>query len=123
MSAPLRVLLVEDQSELRDLLADVMEGMGMDVRTAQDGDSAKALLDDGYACDVLFSDVQMPGAISGAELGEYVVRQRPQARVILASGHPRFKLPAMPASAHFLQKPFRLNQFMELVTGQAAAAR
>lgn len=120
MSTPMRVLVVEDQEELRDLLADVMKDMGMDVRVAGTGDEAMALLRDGYTCEVLFSDVHMPGATSGAELAAFVARQLPLAMVILASGHPRFQLPALPERAHFLQKPFRLAQFLELVRGGAA---
>lgn len=113
----LRVLLVEDQADLRDLLADVMQDRGMDVRTVGNAHAAMDLLASGYVCDVLFSDVHMPGQISGAQLGEHVARILPDARVILASGHPPFKLPPLPAGAHFLQKPFRLNQFFDLVAG------
>ncbi len=113
----LRVLLVEDQADLRDLLADVMQDRGMDVRTVGNAHAAMDLLASGYTCDVLFSDVHMPGEISGAQLGEHVARVLPDARVILASGHPPFKLPPLPAGAHFLQKPFRLNQFFDLVAG------
>lgn len=120
--AALRVLLVEDQADLRELLADVMQDKGMDVRTVGNADAAMELLQSGYACDVLFSDVQMPGQISGAQLGDYVARTLPQARVILASGHPRFKLPPLPPGAHFLQKPFRLGQFFELIEGADAGA-
>lgn len=119
----LRVLLVEDQADLRDLLADVMQDRGMEVRTVGNAHAAMELLDAGYACDVLFSDVHMPGEISGAQLGEHVARTLPAARVILASGHPPFKLPPLPAGAHFLQKPFRLNQFFELVDVARDSAR
>lgn len=114
MSGPRRVLLVEDQFELRDLLADVLQELGMDVRTADDGQSALRILD-GYPCDVLFSDIHMPGPTNGLELAAQFMDARPQARVILSSGHPRFQLPPLPAGAHFLQKPFRLGQFTELV--------
>ncbi|MCR6687661.1 response regulator [Pseudoxanthomonas sp.] len=120
MSAPLRVLLVEDQLELRDLLADVLQDLGMDVRTADDGQSALRILES-HPCDMLFSDIHMPGPTSGIDLAAHVLATRPAARVILASGHPRFQLPPLPAGAHFLQKPFRLNQFMELVRENAAS--
>lgn len=118
-AAPLRVLLVEDQEDLRELLADVMEGMGAQVSTAADATQAMSLLEGGYCCDVLFSDIHMPGALSGADLGKYVAQHLPQATVILASGHPRFQLQPLPAGVQFLQKPFRLNQFMELIQRRA----
>jgi len=115
MSAPVRVLLVEDQQDLRELLADVVQGMGAEVSTADNANIAMTLLRDGYRCDVLFSDIHMPGTLSGTELGEYVARTLPDATVILASGHPRCQLPPLPSGALFLQKPFRLNQFMALI--------
>ncbi|MDG2525167.1 response regulator [Stenotrophomonas sp. HITSZ_GD] len=115
MNAPLRVLLVEDQEDLRELLADVIQGTGAEVRTAETANAAMALLHEGYCCDVLFSDIHMPGTLSGVDLAEHVQRTLPAATVILASGHPRFQLAPLPGSALFLQKPFRLNQFMELI--------
>lgn len=118
MSAALRVLLVEDQFELRDLLADVLQEMGMQVRTADDGEAALQILEE-FPCDVLFSDIHMPGPINGLDLASRVMQARPQARVILSSGHPRFQLAPLPPGAHFLQKPFRLGQFTELLREDA----
>ncbi len=115
-----RVLLVEDQFELRDLLADVLDGMGMEVRTADDGRTALRILEE-FDCDVLFSDIHMPGPVSGLELAAHVLQARPTARVIVTSGHPRAQLPALPEGTWFLQKPFRLNQFTALVAEDAAA--
>ncbi|HEY0334582.1 MAG TPA: response regulator [Stenotrophomonas sp.] len=115
MKSPVRILLVEDQDDLRELLTDVLEGMGVEVSTAANGNQAMALLQQGYRCDVLFSDIHMPGTLSGAQLADHVRQALPEATVILASGHPRFQLPPLPAGTLFLQKPFRLNQFMELI--------
>ncbi|HYG07997.1 MAG TPA: response regulator [Stenotrophomonas sp.] len=119
MTAPMRLLLVEDEEDLRELLADVMEGTGAEVRTAATASAAMELLESGYRCDVVFSDVHMPGPTSGADLAEYVARTLPQTAVILASGHPRFQLQPLPAGTQFLQKPFRLAQFMELIQQHA----
>jgi len=120
MSAALRVLLVEDQFELRDLLADVLQEMGMQVRTADDGEAALQILEE-FPCDVLFSDIHMPGPINGLDLATRFMQAQPQARVILSSGHPRFQLAPLPPGAHFLQKPFRLGQFTELLREDAPA--
>lgn len=114
MSAVPKVLLVEDQFELRDLLCDVLQDMGMDVRTADDGQAAMRILET-WSCDVLFSDIHMPGPVDGIGLAAHLLAARPLARVILASGHPRTQLPALPAGIRFLQKPFRLVQFTELI--------
>lgn len=120
MSGPWRVLVVEDQFELRDLLADVLSELGMEVRMADDGQAAMRLLQE-QPCDVLFSDIHMPGPVGGLELAAYAKRVCPSARIVLASGHPRSQLPPLPEGAWFLQKPFRLNQFAELVREEAPA--
>lgn len=119
MSDPIRVLLVEDQDDLRELLADVMHAAGAEVRTAANASVAMELLGCGYRCDVLFSDIHMPGPLSGADLADYVARTLPDATVILASGHPRFQVQPLPDGALFLQKPFRLNQFLDLIQRRA----
>src|SRR5690606_42104583 len=59
MSAVPKVLLVEDQFELRDLLCDVLQDMGMDVRTADDGQAAMRIPET-WSCDALFSDIPTP---------------------------------------------------------------
>jgi len=114
MSAPAKVLLVEDQFELRDLLCDVLQDMGMEVRTADDGNAALRILEE-WPCDVLFSDIHMPGGVDGLALAAKLLERHPEARVILASGHPRYQLAPLPAGTRFLQKPFRLGQFTDLI--------
>jgi CheY-like chemotaxis protein len=121
MSQPLRVLLVEDQADLRELMADAFTGLGMEVATAADADDALSLLRQGMAVDVLFSDVYMPGQMSGAELAMRVCRQFPQVRVILASGHGRQQLPELPVKVEFVQKPYSLAQVTGLLRSYAAA--
>lgn len=111
----LRILLVEDQAELRNLLEDYLNDIGVEVRTAVNVDEAMDVLRE-FPCDVLFSDVHMPGQSNGIELANHVNDVRPEARVILASGHPRTQLGSFPAGAEFLQKPFRLSQFMALIS-------
>lgn len=119
---PLRVMVVEDQQDLRELLADVVRSTGAEVVIADNANTAVALLGDGYRCDVLFTDIHMPGTLSGAQLAEHVARTLPQATLILASGHPRSQLPPLPAGTLFLQKPFRLGQFMALLDTAEARA-
>ncbi len=121
MSQPLRILLVEDQADLRELMADAFTGLGMQVVAAADANSALSLLKEGTAVDVLFSDIYMPGQMSGAELAMRVCKQFPEVRVILASGHGRHQLPELPASVEFVQKPYSLAQVIRLLRSHASA--
>lgn len=113
MTQPLRVLFVEDQADLRELMADVLTGLGMDVHVAPDAQHAFDCLNSGRAFDVLFSDVYMPGHMTGAELSIRAARLFPQIRVVLASGHSRQQLPELPASVEFVQKPYSLSQVVD----------
>lgn len=117
MSEGLRVLLVEDQADLRDLVAEVLEGFGMQVHSTDTAAAAWDVLQQGHEYDVLFSDVHMPGHLSGAELSARVTSTMPNVRVVLSSGHARYQLPQLPASVEFLQKPYRLNQLVSLLRG------
>lgn len=121
MSQPLRVLLVEDQADLRELMADALAGLGMQVATAADANTALSLLDAGPVVDVLLSDVYMPGQMSGAELAVRVCSKFPEVRVILASGQGRHQLPELPASVEFVQKPYSLAQLIGLLRNRASA--
>ncbi|MEE7547914.1 response regulator [Xanthomonas sp. Kuri4-1] len=122
MTDSLRVLMVEDQSELRDLIGEALRDMGVEVHTANDGPHALDLLRENPGYDVVFSDVSMPNGMSGIELSEHVSALQPAARVILASGYAKSQLPALPAHVEFLPKPYRLRQLLTLLQGDAAQA-
>ena len=62
------VLLVEDESLISELVADWLHNRGFAVHEAASGDEALAYFNSGGAVDVLFTDVNLPGAIDGAEL-------------------------------------------------------
>src|SRR5262249_17200741 len=68
------------------LIVEVLEGLGYTIATAPDAKRALAILESGEAFDLLFSDVVMPGGISGMELAREVRRLKPEMAVLLASG-------------------------------------
>nr|WP_279158815.1 response regulator [Pseudomonas corrugata] len=109
-----RVLLVEDQLDLRDLIGNALADHGVDVVLAEDGRCAEELIRLHGDFDVVFSDIEMPNGVSGIELAETVARHLPRAQVILASGYARSQLPPLPEGVTFLSKPYRLKQLMAL---------
>lgn len=116
MTESLRVLMVEDQDDLRDMIGMALQDMGMIVDATHDGQSAVAMMEREAQYDVIFSDVSMPNGMSGIELSEYVARSQPNARMILSSGYARSQLPQLPGNVEFLPKPYRLRQLLELLT-------
>ncbi|WP_115527344.1 response regulator [Xanthomonas arboricola] len=122
MTEPLRLLMVEDQEELRELIGEALRDAGITVDTADDAHDALRMLRDSGPYDVVFSDIRMPNGMSGIDLSEQVAQLLPQARVILASGFAKAQLPPLPAGGDFLPKPYRLRQLIDLLKGVAANA-
>ncbi len=82
-----RILMVEDDPELRDVVAAELRELGYQILIAEDGQSALDILERGAEVDLLFSDVVMPKGIRGDELARRARRLRPSLRVLLTSGY------------------------------------
>ena len=82
-----RLLLVEDQQELREALSRVLQDAGYHVVVAGDGEQALDLaLEPGAEFDLVVSDVVMP-RMSGLDLAEHLAAAKPRIKVLLISGH------------------------------------
>lgn len=80
------ILLVEDNPDVRRVTARRLQNLGYRVVEADSGARAIELLKAGAKVDLVFSDVVMPGGISGFELVHWVRENIPAARVLLTSG-------------------------------------
>jgi CheY-like chemotaxis protein len=80
-----RVLLVEDNPQVRAFANDLLQDLGCEVLCAASGDEALACLNDADV-DVVLSDIVMPG-MSGIELASRVKQARPLLPVVLATGY------------------------------------
>jgi len=98
------VLLVDDDEEVRQTLAEMLEELGYTVIQATCGSEALSLLDMTPELDILVTDVRMPG-MSGLDLSLQVAARRQSLPIILMSGF--FRPQAI--SHRFLQKPFRTD--------------
>jgi len=102
------VLLVEDDSDVRDVIREQLSAMGYAVVEAADGDEAQQLIDSLPDLFALVSDVIMPGQVDGFELAALVNRQCPKARVVLITGYAfEQQTKGNPAARYeLLRKPF-----------------
>jgi two-component system, NtrC family, response regulator AtoC len=82
-----RVLVVDDESAIREVLATFLEQYEFAVHTVPDGASALALLQTEYV-DVILVDLQMPG-ISGIEMAFEVHKTKPHIPMALITGTPK----------------------------------
>jgi CheY-like chemotaxis protein len=82
-----RLLVVEDNAEVLKLCVELLESMGYVCDTATNGPEALVKLQTAGPYDLLFSDVVMPGAMTGIQLARIATRDHPGLKVLLTSGY------------------------------------
>ncbi|MCA9519276.1 MAG: PAS domain-containing protein, partial [Myxococcales bacterium] len=116
-----RVLLVEDQAELRRATARVLERGGFNVVIARDGGEAIQKIDAlGPAIDLVVTDVRMPCA-SGFDVERHAARVIPGRPVVLTSGYPERR--GSERRADILWKPVRPRELLRAVAARLADAQ
>jgi signal transduction histidine kinase/CheY-like chemotaxis protein len=115
-----RILFVEDDALVREAVARGLEEAGFEVLVAADGERALAMIEAGLEVDVAFSDIVMPGRISGIDLAGILRERRPGLPVVLATGYTdqRATVPGVPV----LAKPYEIGQLVELLSELANQA-
>lgn len=115
--APISVLVVEDEVLISNLVADALSASGFTVHEVTTAGEALQYIGSGAEIDVLFTDVNLPGGMNGAELASRVRKLRPEMPIVYASG--RYKLseiaPLVPRSL-FMAKPYDPNEVCALLT-------
>lgn len=113
----LRILVVDDHSEICELIAEVLREDGHVVVSADSGAQARALLEGGERADVVLADVRMPG-VGGAALVRWIrASEHRHVRVVLMSASPPPRDVQGEADA-FLPKPFELAALVAAVYGR-----
>jgi DNA-binding response OmpR family regulator len=106
---PLRTaLVVEDDRDLRDLAATVLEETEMKVVEATTAEEALHYLHD-RADEVAFAfvDVRLPSRMDGVDLARNLGLKWPWIRVVVTSGNPGDRISDLPRNARYLPKPWR----------------
>jgi len=82
-----RILLVEDNEDLRESTRAMLKGFGYEVSVASTGEQALAVFDErGGEIDLIMTDVVMPG-MSGKQLADLIHERDPSSRVLFVSGY------------------------------------
>jgi CheY-like chemotaxis protein len=101
-----RILLVEDETHLREAMTDLITNLGYKVDVALSGKSALELIEAGKKFDLLLTDIVMPGGISGFDLAAKARVIRPELPIIYMSGYAAYTDREMGVViAPLLQKP------------------
>jgi CheY-like chemotaxis protein len=120
---PARILLVEDEPSVRELLRNVLTRRGYHVETGCTGAEGLALCEALEPPDLLITDLILPGA-TGPDIAERLRQRAPGVKVLLMSGYSDHPLldAAHAAGEPCLVKPFEMSIFSETVQQLLAKA-
>jgi two-component system nitrogen regulation response regulator NtrX len=114
----LEILIVDDEADIRDLVAGVLEDEGYAARTAADSDSALAAIDERRPSLVLL-DVWLQGSrLDGLDLLDEIKRRDPTLPVLMISGHGNLDTAVTAirrGATDFIEKPFEAEHLLLLV--------
>jgi DNA-binding NtrC family response regulator len=119
MRQALPVLVVEDEELLLLFLKTALERGGVDAVGAATGAEALQVLEQGEVAGVV-SDLRMPGEIGGAEIFDWVQRNRPElaSRFVFMTGSacdPYAVAVQERTGAQFIEKPFQMAELIEVI--------
>ncbi len=102
------VLIVEDDAELRSLVAALLEDEQVDIIECESAEAALAtMLIDGRKVGMIFADVRLRGVMDGIDLAREVKMRWPLLPVILTSGLPRERVGNLPPGGGYMPKPWQ----------------
>ena len=100
--APARIVVVEDEPLVRFAIAEALRDLGVAVVEATTADEAWDYLSTGAPVDLVFTDHQMPGSMTGTQLAMLIRQHHPLIKIIIASGY--IDVPERPVRV--LSKPY-----------------
>ena len=111
-----RVLIVEDNAQVGDFAAQLLKDLGYVTTWVSDAESALKTLEmhpDGF--DLVFSDVVMPGAMSGVDLARKLKRRLPKLPVVLTTGYSDVLAHEGAVGFELLRKPYSVEALSHLM--------
>src|SRR5438034_6494281 len=115
------ILIVDDESDIRELVAGILQDEGFETRTARDSDSAITEITNRRP-NLLFLDIWLQGSrLDGLQVLDTVKEQHPDLPVVMISGHGNIEtaVSAIKRGAYdFIEKPFKADRLV-LVANRA----
>jgi DNA-binding NtrC family response regulator len=115
-----RVLVVDDESDVRDLVSRMLDSAGHEVVAAIGPADAERIFAEGLI-DVVVTDVDMDQVRAGIALAATLRHHRPDLPIILMSGGQHEK--SVPAGHRLLKKPFQRQELLDAIAGVAGGQR
>src|SRR6267378_1243485 len=120
------ILIVDDEADIRDLVAGILEDEGFNTRTARDSDSALAEIATRRP-HLVFLDIWLQGSkLDGLQLLEQIKRDHAEVPVVMISGHGNIEtaVAAIKRGAYdFIEKPFKSDRLILVATRALETSR
>jgi nitrogen-specific signal transduction histidine kinase/CheY-like chemotaxis protein len=107
------ILVVEDDADVRAFVVGQLGDLGYRVIEAADGPQAQRILESDQPIDLLFTDVIMPGGMTGRQLADAARARRPGLKAVFTSGYTENSIVhqgKLDSGVSFLSKPFRRQE-------------
>lgn len=119
-----RILVVEDQPMVRAHVERLLTKMGYEVTAVSNAREALSRLSLSRKFDLVFTDVVMPGGMSGQDLAEEIKKIDPTMRVLFTSGYPAYAFEHLGITEmqelKLLRKPYRKAELQEAISSLLA---
>ncbi|MDU6139790.1 sigma-54 dependent transcriptional regulator [Bradyrhizobium sp.] len=120
------ILIVDDEADIRELVAGILDDEGFTTRTARDSDSALAEIA-GRRPNLVFLDIWLQGSkLDGLQLLEQIKKDHPDLPVVMISGHGNIEtaVAAIKRGAYdFIEKPFKSDRLILVATRALETSR
>ncbi len=112
------IMVVEDDALVRNFVVAQLHGLGYKTIDAADSRAAMAHVEKGTPFDLLFTDVIMPGGMTGRQLADEIAKRRPGMKVLYTSGYTDNAIVhhgRLDEGVLLLTKPYRKTQLAQMV--------
>lgn len=120
------ILVIDDEENLRVVMADILVDIGYDVLEAHDGPSALRILDSGVKLKLLVTDVGLRGGMNGRQIADAARSRYPDLNVLFVTGYAENAAIGSGLIAPGMQvmtKPFSIAEFGRRVKDMALSSR
>ena len=107
------IVVVEDDKAVQNVVVEMLDSLGYTVLKADNPDSALSVLKSGIRCDLLFTDVVMPGNMKSTELARLATALLPSLQVLFTSGYAQSAIMhagRLDPDVHLLSKPYQRDE-------------
>jgi CheY-like chemotaxis protein len=122
MTARPAALIVDDQPFIGLVASDILRESGFDTFHAYDASDAAALLNEHPEIEVVVTDAELPGEVTGLDLCRRVSTERPHVQLVVTAAGTNLRESDVPNGARVLRKPYASGELRTLVGAKALLA-